>query len=186
MKCLEYIGYLGSFEMDMSDNILHGKLLHIKDLVTYEGASPKELEEQFKLAVEDYIASCEADGIEPDKPFKGSFNIRIRPELHRELARSARESGKSLNDYVGCVLIEHRSLQKVVRGKDSELLTWIQSSFPLHDKAGFVPLVHIQTGHVQGARAPKPLSVREIPSGRGDSSIYYASVSEKTSRRRMQ
>ena len=33
----------------------------------------------------------------PEQPYKGSFNVRISPELHRTLAIYAMENGKSLN-----------------------------------------------------------------------------------------
>ena len=109
MKCLEYKGYIGSIEVDFEENFLHGKLLHIRDLVTYEGSSPEELRQAFEESVDFYLEDCAETGVEPDKPFKGSFNIRVSPELHKELAMCARSLNRSLNDYVGFILRNHHS-----------------------------------------------------------------------------
>jgi len=51
--------------------------------VTFEGESVPEIEEHFKDAVEDYIKTCEQLGYELEKSCKGSFNVRIGSELHR-------------------------------------------------------------------------------------------------------
>lgn len=96
--CLEYKGYFGSAEISLEDNVLYGKLLHIKDVISYEGATPDALEHAFREAVNDYLATCEACGDAPDKPFKGTFNVRVSPELHRELAVRAVKLETSLNE----------------------------------------------------------------------------------------
>ena len=107
---LKFRDYLGSAEMDLESNALHGKLLFIRDLVTYEANSPAELQKEFEAAVCEYLADCEEYGRSPEKPCKGQFNVRISPDLHRELAVSALDSGKSLNEYVGLVLSCHKNL----------------------------------------------------------------------------
>ena len=47
--------------------------------------------------VEDYLEFCKEVGKEPDKEYKGTFNIRISPELHKELALVALKNGDTLN-----------------------------------------------------------------------------------------
>ncbi len=87
--------------MSGSDPKLHyGKLLFINDLVTFEAESLRALEQEFKISVDEYLADCEAMGIEPNKTFKGSFNIRIGRELHRKLEMKAAEEGLGLNEAV--------------------------------------------------------------------------------------
>lgn len=98
--CFEYKGYLGSAEVSVEDNVLHGKLLYINDVVSYEAQSPQELEQAFKEAVEDYLATCREAGDEPDVPFKGSFNVRVGPEVHRESVLAAEREGLKLNEWV--------------------------------------------------------------------------------------
>lgn len=110
MKHLKYKGYIGSVETDFNDNILYGKLLHIQDLVSYEADCPTDLKKSFEEAVDDYLSECKQLGQEPDRPFKGLFNVRVSPVLHRELALSARSGDKTLNQYVQEVLVEHHKL----------------------------------------------------------------------------
>lgn len=100
MTQLEYNGYIGTAEISTEDGVFHGKLAHIRDLVTYESKTADGLVKAFRSAVDDYLADCEADGRAPDKPYKGQFQVRARPELHRALARIALERGMSLNEVV--------------------------------------------------------------------------------------
>src|SRR5262245_20410250 len=100
MSHLEYKGYIGTAELSEDDRVFHGKLAHLRDLVTYESKTPQGLVKAFRDAVDDYVADCKADGREPDKPYKGQFQVRVRPELHREYARLALERGVSLNEVI--------------------------------------------------------------------------------------
>ena len=100
MKHLEYKGYTGTIEYSSEDNLLYGKVLGITGLISYEGKTGKELEEDFKDTVNDYLVSCNDQGIEPEKPFKGSFNVRLSPKLHQQAALLAMEDKMSLNNFV--------------------------------------------------------------------------------------
>jgi predicted HicB family RNase H-like nuclease len=100
MTQLEYKGYLGSAEISEADGVLHGKLSHLRDLVTYESTTAKGLAKAFRDAVDDYLADCAAEDREPDRPFKGQFNVRTKPELHRAYASLAAARGQSLNEIV--------------------------------------------------------------------------------------
>ena len=94
---MEYKDYCGTVEYSSADNILFGKVLGIKGLISYEGDSIQTLREDFEGAVDDYLSSCAEDGIKPQKPYKGSFNVRLSPELHRSLAIYAVSNGQTLN-----------------------------------------------------------------------------------------
>lgn len=94
---LEYEGYSGSAEISVEDNCLHGKILFIRDLVTYQASTPDELKSEFVNAVDDYIQTCREYGKAPDKPCKGTFNVRISPELHRKAVIAAHKERVSLN-----------------------------------------------------------------------------------------
>jgi predicted HicB family RNase H-like nuclease len=100
MKNLEYKGYTGSIEYSKEDDLLYGKVLGINGLISYEGKTGKELESDFKETVDTYIADCKSEGITPEKPFKGSFNVRISPKLHQKAALLAMEDKMSLNNFV--------------------------------------------------------------------------------------
>lgn len=97
---MRYKEYVGSVQYNADDKVFHGKLEFITDLVTFEGTSVDELETAFVEAVEDYIELCETVGKKPEKSFAGSFNIRMKPELHRQAAIASLEKGISLNQLV--------------------------------------------------------------------------------------
>ena len=101
----EYKGYLGSAEVDPEGCVLVGKLLFIRDIITYSALTVPELERAFREAVDDYLRSCADSGDEPDLPLKGSFNVRVGPERHRAAAIAARRRGIGLNDFV-CVALD--------------------------------------------------------------------------------
>lgn len=100
MNHFEYKGYLGSAEVDIESDTLVGKLLFIRDVIAYSATTPSGLRSAFEEAVDDYLAVCEEMGDEPDFPCKGTFNVRVGPQLHREIALKARTRGVSLNDFV--------------------------------------------------------------------------------------
>ena len=100
MKQLEYKGYTGSIEYSQEDELLYGKVHGIRSLISYEGHSGKELKKDFIQSVDDYILTCNEEGREAEKPFKGSFNVRISSELHQDAAFLAMSGKKSLNRFV--------------------------------------------------------------------------------------
>ena len=97
---IEYKGYTGSVEFSESDGVFYGKVLGIRALVSYDGTTATQLINDFHTAVDDYLIMCEEEGIEPEKAYKGSFNVRISPELHKKAAIYAIPTGTSLNSLV--------------------------------------------------------------------------------------
>ena len=97
---LRYKEYIASLHFNADDEVFYGKILGIDDLVSFEGDSVKELKKAFQEAVEDYIETCKELGKEPNKTYKGSFNIRIGTELHKDAAIFAAINNISLNDFV--------------------------------------------------------------------------------------
>lgn len=94
---LSYKNYSGTVEYSREDGCLYGKVIGVRSLLSYEGHSVEELENDFKNVIDEYLNDCKELGIEPEQSYKGTFNIRINPELHRMLAMYAVEHGKSLN-----------------------------------------------------------------------------------------
>jgi predicted HicB family RNase H-like nuclease len=97
---LSYKGYEGTAEIDLEAMICRGKILFINDLVTYEASSPTELKVEFECAVDDYLETCKELGREPLKPLKGLFNVRVPPQLHKELVIKAMVEKISLNELI--------------------------------------------------------------------------------------
>src|SRR5688572_27068586 len=97
---LQYKDYLATVSYSSEDEVLYGKVIGINDLVTFESGSVKELKKAFKEAIEDYIETCTSLKKTPDKTYKGSFNVRIPSDLHKEAAMYAAIKNMSLNDFV--------------------------------------------------------------------------------------
>lgn len=58
MEMFTYQGYQGSVETSIEEDVLHGKILFINDLVTYEAVTIKKLRQEFEMAVDDYLETC--------------------------------------------------------------------------------------------------------------------------------
>jgi len=97
---LTYKGYTGKVEFDEEAGVLHGEVLDIKDVVTFEAHRVEELDDAFRDSVDDYLDYCMKRGEEPDKPFTGRLTLRLSPELHRKAYIRARREGKSLNQWI--------------------------------------------------------------------------------------
>ena len=97
---LHYKGYIGSVEFSEADAVFHGKVVGIKSLISFEGDSVNAIIEDFHNAINEYLEFCAETGKQPEKPFKGSFNVRIGTDLHRKAALAASARGISLNTLV--------------------------------------------------------------------------------------
>jgi len=97
---MTYKGYIGLVRFSAEDEIFHGKIDAINDLIVFEGESVQALKKAFHEAVDDYVETCREMGREPNKPFKGSFNVRVPVALHRKAATKAAKLGMSLNQLV--------------------------------------------------------------------------------------
>jgi len=97
---MKYKDYLGDVSYDADAKIFHGEVLGLKDVITFQGTTVKELEKAFKDSIDDYLAWCKERDEEPEKAFSGNLRIRITPDLHAKLARTAMVKGVSLNSLV--------------------------------------------------------------------------------------
>ncbi len=97
---MEHEGYYGSVHYDDEDRVFYGKLEFIPGLISYEGQDVGSLRTAFEEAVEEYFELCRAQGREPERPFKGTFSVRVGQELHRAVALTAKQKGMSLNRFV--------------------------------------------------------------------------------------
>ena len=100
MSELTYKGYIADIDFSPEDGCFFGKLANIRDLVNFEADNATDLVKAFQQAVDDYLASCEAQGKVPNKPYKGVFNVRTGADLHRSAALTAKRQGMNLNAFV--------------------------------------------------------------------------------------
>lgn len=97
---MEYKGYSAKVEFDSDANIFHGEVINLRDVITFEGETVKELKQAFQDSVDDYLDFCAQRGEAPEKPYSGKFVIRVEPELHKNITIEARKAGKSLNVWI--------------------------------------------------------------------------------------
>lgn len=103
---MEYKGYVGSVEFSEADEVLYGKVLGVKALISYEGTTAHELVMDFHNAVDDYLMLCEETGTKPEKAYKGGFNVRISPDNHKRAAIYAVNHDMSLNAFMEAAVVE--------------------------------------------------------------------------------
>jgi predicted HicB family RNase H-like nuclease len=94
----EYKGYLGTVEPD--DGSFVGRVVGLRDVITFEGETYAEVEQAFRESVDDYLAFCAERGEEPDRSFSGKIPLRIDTDLHRRAATRAEAEGLSLNQWI--------------------------------------------------------------------------------------
>ncbi len=97
---MEYKGYVGQVEFDDEANIFHGEVINLRDAITFQGSTVRELRKAFQDSVDDYLAFCAERGEAPEKPYSGKFMVRVEPELHKAAATHAKKERKSLNAWV--------------------------------------------------------------------------------------
>lgn len=105
---IEYKGYVAAVEFDDSADVLHGRIVNSGPypIATFEATDAKQLRREFERSVDEYLAWCEEDGVEPRKPFSGKLNVRLGSELHAAVAAAAAARGMSINAWIVQVLRE--------------------------------------------------------------------------------
>lgn len=119
---LMYKGYYTKITYDHDAKVMTGIIEDINDLVYFESKSTDEIETEFRHAVDHYLEYCKENNIEPDKVYKGSFNVRIESDLHRKLAHFALSNEKSLNSVVEDAIREYLAVGQLLNQVNSETL----------------------------------------------------------------
>lgn len=104
MNTMTYKGYTARIEFDDRDNILVGRLLGIRDIISFHADNVTDLRSVFEEAVDDYLEACEQVGKSPEKPASGKLLLRVPPEIHAAALVKAHAAGKSLNQWATEVL----------------------------------------------------------------------------------
>ena len=107
---LKYKGYYGSVEYCSNDKILTGKVIGVNRVISYKGECVESLKQDFELAVDDYLDLCHERGLQPDKTYRGCFNVRVCPDLHKDLVLYSAANGKNLNTVVEEAIKEYVNL----------------------------------------------------------------------------
>ena len=86
--------------------MFHGRVINVRDVISFHGESVDELKTAFIEAVDDYLADCAEQGQDPDKPFSGKFVVRVQPDVHRRAAILAAREHVSLNAWLATAVEE--------------------------------------------------------------------------------
>lgn len=102
---MEYKGYEATIEYSAEDALLCGRVLGIRDVISFHGTSVDELATNFHSAVDDYLDACEQDGQAPNKPFSGKLSLRMEAGTHRAAALAAARENVSLNQWINRLIV---------------------------------------------------------------------------------
>src|SRR5512140_198952 len=97
---MEYKGYLAEVEIDLDAKILHGRVINIRDVVTFQASAVEDLRKEFEASVEDYLEFCVERGEAPEKPYSGRIFVRMDPMLHRDITTCALKESLSVNRWI--------------------------------------------------------------------------------------
>lgn len=100
MTALRYRDYIATIEADEDGGFFHGEVINTRAVLTFQGKSIDELKHEFAETIADYEEWCKERGKEPERPYSGTFTLRMPPDLHRRVAEAAARSGKSLNGFI--------------------------------------------------------------------------------------
>lgn len=104
INSMSYKGYTASMVFDAEDKIIVGRVLDLDDIIAFHGESVAEFEENFHVAIEDYLTASKELGLAPERPASGKLMLRIAPEVHAAALKAAARSGTSLNKWAESAL----------------------------------------------------------------------------------
>lgn len=107
---MKYKGYAGKAEYDDEVEIFYGEVVGLRDVVTFKGASVRELQKSFRESIDEYLSFCTRMGKSPDLPASGKLVLRISPELHSRASILAKSEGISLNTWISDLVKEKLSV----------------------------------------------------------------------------
>jgi predicted HicB family RNase H-like nuclease len=97
---MKYKGYTGVVELEEGSDVLFGRVIGLRDVITFQGESVAEVTQAFHDSVDDYLEFCAERGESPEKTYSGQFVLRLDRKLHRDLAVFAERLGVSLNTLI--------------------------------------------------------------------------------------
>lgn len=149
MSAMTYKGYSARVAFDERDDVFVGRVIGLRDAISFHATTVRELRSAFKVAIDDYLASCAERGEKPNKPYSGKLMLRVPPEVHAAAAVAAESSGASLNQWAAKVLNETAAERAAARPRDAEQATALR----VQDRP--VPLADSppRIRHLRGARA---------------------------------
>jgi len=73
---MEYKGYFAKVEFDDDADIFHGEVINLRDVITFEGETVKEIKQAFHDSIDDYLVSIRKWLFSPISALGSNFNPR--------------------------------------------------------------------------------------------------------------
>jgi predicted HicB family RNase H-like nuclease len=101
---ISYRGYHAEIKYDPSADAFHGRVLGMRDVISFYGRTPDDLRDEMKAAIEDYMAWCREEGARPEKSWAGKLTLRPDEEVRRRVLIAAAARGQSVNAWINQVI----------------------------------------------------------------------------------
>ena len=97
---MNYKNYIADIRYDYINEIFHGEVVNIHDVITFQGNSIHALKRAFKDSIDDYIEFCKERNEKPETPLDGILTISLPYKKQKEIEQKAKKSGMNLSDWV--------------------------------------------------------------------------------------
>ena len=154
---MKYQGYAGVVELDEGLGVFFGRVIGLRDVITFQGSSVTEVVQAFHDSVDDYLEFCAERGESPEKPYSGQFVLRVDPQLHGAMAREAEARSTSLN-----ALIED-TLERTFGTPEPIDQAGRANTFGPQPPMRRIGQSHRTTVHKTAASKPRKLKGPEVP-----------------------
>ena len=99
---MEYKGYIAVIGYDDSTDLLYGHVVNAAPyaVANFMASDVEGLKREFKISLEEYLAWCKEDGVEPLKPHPGKLELPLYQELYARIAVAAAGEGVEIDEWV--------------------------------------------------------------------------------------
>jgi predicted HicB family RNase H-like nuclease len=95
-----YKGYIGVAEFDEEAQVFFGRVVNVRDTITFQSDDAKQIIHEFEVSADDYLDFCKEKGRDPEPPYREKISWRLPPDLDKQLAATAVTENKSLSELI--------------------------------------------------------------------------------------
>lgn len=88
----------------MGKRPVHGRVIGMRDVLSFHGTSVAELTQAFHDTVDEYLAWCAEQDVRPEKSWQGKLTFRPSEDLRTRLHVAAAITNQSVNDFMNAAL----------------------------------------------------------------------------------
>jgi predicted HicB family RNase H-like nuclease len=115
---ISYRGYHAEIKYDPSADAFHGRVLGMRDVISFYGRTPEELRHEMQAAIEGYLDWCETDGAKPEKSWTGKLTLRSDDDFRRRVLIAAAARGQSVSAWIN--QLADRESRRILAELESE------------------------------------------------------------------